>query len=288
MNTPDGQNRAETTDYNTVVKPDFARRYLETYFKSIDEDERRICTFLAEEYAKLVGNPEMIDIGCGPCIQHVLSATPYVSSIQLADYLDGNLDELRNWIQSQETAFDWTHFTEFILQLESADSSAKAIAHRESTLRSKVVNIRHANVLDESVIGEDKQFGAVGFFYCAEAAAKTKPEWQKTIANVARLVEPGGRMFIASCRNTNFYTVKTDDGKDEVIPTASVNEDDFAALLPNIGFSLERSRIEVVNVGMGADHGIEDILLLSLQKNGEKIDRDTTSDSVNTVINKAP
>ena len=286
MSNPDGQNRADTTDYNTAVKPDFARRYLDTYFRSIDMDERKICTFLAEEYAKLVGRPEMIDIGCGPCIQHVLSATPYVSSIQLADFLDDNLAELRKWIQSQNSAFDWTHFTEFILQLENVDSSAEAISRRESTLRDKIVNIRHANVLNESVLGEDNQFGAVGFFYCAEAAANTKPEWQNTITNVARLVEPGGRMFMASCRNTDYYTVKTDHGEDEVIQTVNVNEEDFAELLPRIEFSLDRSRIEVVNVGMGADHGIEDILLLSLQKKGEKIDKDITPNSANSVMNR--
>jgi|AP95_1055475.scaffolds.fasta_scaffold07485_2 hypothetical protein len=286
MSPPGEKLNSEKTDYRTAVAPDFARRYLDTYFTGIDADEKVICTFLAEEYAKLRGSPDMIDIGCGPCIQHVLSSVPYVKSIQLADYLEDNLDELRKWAQEQGGAFDWNHFTEFILQLETADSSSVEITARESALRGKITHIRQANVLNESVLGEDRQFGAVGFFYCAEAATRTKPEWRKAVSNVARLVEPGGRMFMASCRNTDFYTVEIPGLPEEKIPTANVDENDFKSLLPDIGFSLNDSRIEVVNVGMGADHGVEDIILLSLLKKGEPINTEVAAHSAHDIVNR--
>jgi hypothetical protein len=264
---PDSKDReVHVVDYTRDVSSGFAKRYLATYFQGIDADERAIAEFLVGEYRKIEGASTMLDLGCGPGVQHVLPAVPYVERIDMADFLRDNLEELRQWQQGNGDSHNWNHVTKLILELEGNASDAAAIAERENSLRTKLRSIRTANALQELPLGEPLQYPAVGFFYCAEAAARSKEQWQAIMKNVAGLVERGGYLFMASLRNATYYTVQHADGSDERIPTASVNETDFQALLPLLGFDQKQTLIERAPTPDMAEHGIEDVLLISARK----------------------
>src|SRR5262249_53113376 len=149
-------------------------------------------------------------------------AVPYVGRIDMADYLPDNLAELQHWLSGRPESHSWNHFSELVLDLENSSADSAAIASREKSLRQKLGSVRQANVLDEYPLGRPEQYPAVGFFYCAEAAARTKQQWRKIMSNVGRIVEPGGYLFMASLRNASHYTVDQPNGHNEVIPTASV------------------------------------------------------------------
>lgn len=255
-------------DYSQYLTRGFAKRYLATYFRGIDADERAITEFLVDEYAKLAGASSMLDIGCGPGVQHVLPAVPYVDRIDMADFLPDNLDELRKWRLRDANAHDWRHFTKLILELEQVVATPAAIEEREERLREKLRLIERADVLRELPLGEPRQYPAVGFFYCAEAAVRTKDEWARIMARIARMVEPGGHLMMASLRGAHYYTVDQSDGHSEVIPCACVDENDFHALLPQLDFDPQQTKVEIVDTSSMADHGIDTILLVSATKKG--------------------
>jgi hypothetical protein len=264
---PDSNDHApHVVDYTRDVRAGFAKRYLATYFQEIDADERAITEFLVGEYRKINGASAMLDLGCGPGVQHVLSAVPYVDQIDMADFLPDNIEELSQWQQGNDGSHNWNHVTKLVLELEGNVANSAAITAREKALRAKLRSIRSANVLQEFPLGEPVQYPAVGFFYCAEAAARTKVQWQAIMKNVAGVVERGGYLFMASLRNATYYTVGHADGSDEKIPTASVNEADFAKLLPALGFDRKQTLIERTPTPDMADHGIEDVLLISARK----------------------
>ncbi len=75
----------------------FSRRYLDTYYRDVTEDENLVAQLLAEHCLQLARRDSCaLEIGCGPTIHHALTLAPYVSSIDLADYLPENIEEIRS------------------------------------------------------------------------------------------------------------------------------------------------------------------------------------------------
>lgn len=107
----------EINDFDNAI--DFAANYLRTYF--CDEpvpDDQVLMRFLAQEYRKLDGLPVLLEVGCGPVINHVLSAVPFVSEIHMADYRSDNLQAISDWITNASDAHNWHRFTRFALEVE--------------------------------------------------------------------------------------------------------------------------------------------------------------------------
>lgn len=257
-------------DYRLDVQKNFAERYLNTYFHGSCEfprDEQAICRFLVQECRKIVGTPVMLDIGCGPGIQHELPAAPYVSSVIMADYLSDNLEAIKKWKDRDAKSHNWNHFTRFILRCENEcqEPSKEDIDRREEELRAKIKELKPTNVLEENILGQTEQFGVIGFFYCAETAARNHEEWQNIMRRVSVLVEPGGLMLMSCCRNAQFYHVNIPGESPEKIPVLQIEESHFEKLLPQLGFDMGQSIIEVAKVNMG-HIGIDEIILLSLKK----------------------
>jgi hypothetical protein len=83
-------------DFRSVAN--FPRDYLATYYcQPPTADEQMVLAFLAQHYPKLESQPCAIEIGCGPTVHHVLPLAPFVSEIHMADYLPGNLRQVRRW-----------------------------------------------------------------------------------------------------------------------------------------------------------------------------------------------
>lgn len=263
-------NKRKIKSVNGVLNHDelysnYGERYLHTYFKKIDLDEKKIINFISKEYSKIENGSTFLDIGCGPGIQHVLPVTPYVSKIEMADYLKDNLKEIENWKKGKADPLLWTPFIKFTLEKEGFKVNQELINKREQELRKKITGFSKVDVIHPIKLNK-KSYKAVGFFYCAEAAATNKKMWSKCIENVCKLVAPEGMLFMSSCRNSKFYVVKNLNGDEEKIPVACVNENDFKKILPKLGFDMKKTIIKVVKVGMDK-HGISEVVLVSAKKN---------------------
>jgi len=95
-----------------------AADYLDKYYAEIMPDEQHALSFLCEWVERLGQVTVALDYGCGPTIHHAVALVPKAREIYLADYLQGNLDEARTWLDGAEDAHDWSAFTRHILQLE--------------------------------------------------------------------------------------------------------------------------------------------------------------------------
>ncbi len=60
----------------------------------------------------------MLDFGCGPTIQGVLSASKWYKEIYLSEYTAANREELKKWIERVPQAFDWGQYFTRIAQFE--------------------------------------------------------------------------------------------------------------------------------------------------------------------------
>jgi SAM-dependent methyltransferase len=251
-------------DYKTIDS--FAHRYLKTYYNNIDPDEVEIARFLVQEYKKIETPCKMLDIGCGPTVHHLLPAVPYVLNIDVADYLDENLAQIKLWIDKHQHAHRWDHFTKKILAFEGIHTSAKNIQMRESELIQKIHTLRHCDVLQTEPVIENEKYPVVGFFYCAEEIATNKDVWRKVMKNVCNLVTPSGRLYLSALRATNFYTIIRKDGTHEKLPTAYILENDMFQILSELDFDMKNTIIKTIQTPSQEHQGINGVILVSAKK----------------------
>lgn len=254
----------KTFDYKVIDC--FSERYLKTYYQQIDPDELEIAKFLVREYKKIRGKPSMLELGCGPTIHHVLPAVPYVSRIEMADYLPSNISHIQSWITGENDSHNWHHFSKVILKLEKKDASMESVKRRENDLRKLIKALGLCDVLRKQPLEVHKQFSVVGFFYCAEEVAIHKKEWRRVMLRVSKLVKEGGYLFMAALRGTHYYTIIHDDGFHENLPTAYILEDDIIKVLNEANFDMKKTVIEVAYTPMQKSHGVRGVILVSGKK----------------------
>jgi hypothetical protein len=253
-------------DYKNVDA--FTERYLATYYNEITDDELAIAQFLVQEYKKIAGKPAMLEVGCGPTIHHVLPIVPYVSSIDMTDYLPGNIRAISLWKKQVKNAHNWQFFTKKILALENTKQNISSvnIEQREMELRNKIHSLSECNVLHQYPLGYKKQYPIVGLFYCVEEVAIAKECWKQAMANVMNMVLPEGRFFTVCLWETDYYSIISDTGTVEKLPTAYVTEQDMWNLLKKNGFDESETIIKIAKTPSQIEQGINGVILVSTKK----------------------
>ena len=72
-------------------------------------------------YTVPMGGGRLLDVGSGPCIHSVISASRVFSDIYLSDYTSSNRQALHNWVYKKPGAHDWTPFMEHVAKLENKE-----------------------------------------------------------------------------------------------------------------------------------------------------------------------
>ena len=84
-----------------------------------------------------VKNTQLLDVGCGPSIANIISASKYFNRITMADYLTSNRNEVERFVE-QNADFEWMHYFQYVSDLEH-DPNVEDIIQR--TRNSIEVNI---------------------------------------------------------------------------------------------------------------------------------------------------
>lgn len=135
------------------------------------------------------------------------------------------------------------------------------LAERKQQLRHKVKELKLADIRQSSPLADHDRYDLVTSFFCVEAVATTKNEWQQYLKNLANLVEPGGVLVLAAMRHCTAYRVF-----DQNFPSTSIDENDLAEFLPSLGFNPTTMKIEAVPITTWADHGFDGICLMWAEK----------------------
>ena len=84
---------------------------------------------------------KLLDIGCGPSIANIISASKYFNRITMADYLTSNRNEVERFVNENPDdlpGFEWMHYYQYVSDLEH-DPNVEDIIQR--TRNSIEVNI---------------------------------------------------------------------------------------------------------------------------------------------------
>jgi SAM-dependent methyltransferase len=250
-------------DYNKDWSPG---AYLQQYYATpgVASDEEGIFRFVLEFFKKTNARFEtMLEVGCGPTIHHALPFVPHVDRIFMADYVPGNLDEIREWVKGSSEAHNWTPYLSGVLSYESGRvPTTGEVEERIEALRDKIVGLHTCNVLSAQPLRvTPSSFDLITSFYCLECVTHTKEEWTKAMGNLSSLVRPGGWVILGAVRDTDGYKVG-----DVEFSTARIKEDDMHASLVANGFNPATIDVRVCQSPEWADEGFSSILVACAQK----------------------
>jgi len=205
------------------------RAYLREYYGRIEADERHAIAYFAAAFAAMPPGQRVLVYGAGPTLHHVFLAAAKASEIHLADYLPGNLAEIRRWLSRDPAAHDWRPFVAYTLQCEGIGAPSDAqIAAREELARRKITRLLAADlrafpILDPIGSGP---YDVVLSAFCADSATGDRAEWRRFMLQIGALARPGGWLLTAALRRTRGYLV---GGR--LFPSADLDERDLAAAL---------------------------------------------------------
>jgi hypothetical protein len=248
-------------DFRTTTS--FASEYIDTYYrdKPPTNDERRVFEFLVRYTRELPRQTLMLEVGCGPTVHHVLPFVRLVDEIHVADYLAENLSEIDKWKTGAPDACGWHHYSELVLELEGHPRRPRDVAALEALAKFKVTRLLTCDLTQHHVLGRDEWYPLVSAFYCTEEVGISLARWEEVMANLARVVAPGGRLLLACLADTDFYRVG-----DSSYPCARVTARDMERVLPDLGFDMNATVIESSSVEGQGDEGVVGVVLVAATK----------------------
>lgn len=227
------------------------RAYLQQYYSSelIAADEVFNARFVREHLSRFATKfRRAIEIGCGPTIHHAAMLAPYVEELHLADYLAGNLLEVKKWLDSASDAHCWESYVRGILSLEGKLGEA---AVRE--LQARVIATRQVN-LQFAKPAEELPYDLVASFYCVECIQACPQAYQRLLSNLCSYLAPQGVLLMSAIRKANNYRVF-----DEIFPTVPIDEAMWLDSFQRLGFSANNLVLESEAVSDWQDHGFDGI-----------------------------
>ncbi|NXE30486.1 NNMT methyltransferase, partial [Ardeotis kori] len=187
------------------------QEYLREYY-TLTDSQGQANTFLMENLKILwkmfsldeVKGDVLIDVGCGPTIYQILSASERFQQIFSLDYCDKNRRELEKWLRNEAGAFDWSPVVKYVCELEG---DREKWAEKQEKVRKKVKQVLKCDVTKANPAAPVALPPADGVVttLCLEAACKDLPAFRGALRNVGGLLKPGGHLVMMTVLRETYY-----------------------------------------------------------------------------------
>lgn len=204
-NTPPGGTTSLVETSFEDFKP---RAYLEEYFSEIDNEIVSLYEFFRDAYNKIGPHDKMLEFGGGPTIYQLVTASLYAREIHFSDYVDANVDEVKQWQIGQEGHFDWTPFVKLALQTEGIDSpTAEQIQERQDLIRSKITKYAHADAYQPNPLSDlpNQDYDVVSVNFVPEGITQSIESWSTVIDNILSLAKKHGYLLLSSVTGADYW-----------------------------------------------------------------------------------
>lgn len=183
-----------------------ARQYLSAFYSSpVDVTNKRLLKFYGDAYRS--ANGSMLEFGGGPTIHALISAGARVDRIAFCDKSNDCLEEVKNWIDARDSAFDWKDYVRNAVAIELgippeliSDSQVNA---REDLLRSRlnVLSVCDAFSSNMGLPFPLESFDIVASNFCLDGITDTHKSWFELNRRLIAFLKPGGIYVQTAVRN---------------------------------------------------------------------------------------
>lgn len=194
-------------DYQELFNPIEYLKFLEASFPS-QAWPRHFLQCHHESFQMVPEGVKVLDFGAGPVILSTISAATKASEIVLADFSDANLAALRQWLHGDSQAFDWLPYFRYVVQ-ELEGKGEQETKERQDLVRNVVKDVVHCDINNDPPLdgGYNQMYDVVVCSLVLEGASNSRQEYRSNASHLAKLVKPGGSLFLYSVENKNgFYS----------------------------------------------------------------------------------
>ncbi|OCT72554.1 nicotinamide N-methyltransferase [Xenopus laevis] len=220
-----------------------ARKYQEVYYgadpktQQADVESKFVLEFLHDIFASgHVAGGSLIEIGAGPVLYHIVSASERFNTIYLTDYYEESLHKIDKCLQGKKDAFEWTPYLKYICNLEGNTSTPKEKMEKmKRNIKLMKYDVTLANPLQPNTVPQADCVIVVGCLICA---CKTPDDFQNALNNISSLVKPEGYLIIVDYLGASYYLI----GQTR-LNVLSLDENAVRQHVTDAGFSIEEFKV---------------------------------------------
>ncbi|KAM4642126.1 indolethylamine N-methyltransferase-like [Discoglossus pictus] len=175
----------------------------------------------------------LIDFTLGPIIYHLFTISEFFEDITVLETNDTCIKELEKWMNMDPDAFDWSHASKYIAELEGNSAGWKK---KEETVKQSIKQILKCNFEKENptdpVVLPKVDCLLTG---CAlDLISKDQEQYSKNLKKFSRWLKLGGHLILIGVLNASFYMVG-----EHKIHFTTYNEDVLKKLIVDAGYVIE-------------------------------------------------
>ncbi len=236
------------------------KEYLDEYYSETDWESEGgfLMRFYHGTYSACKPFKSFLELGGGPVLLPLISASQKAESIVFSDFLEENRFEIKKWLENSPEAFNWDEYFRLALQLENSELNDVNLGKIKQRVRSKVKQVIKCDIFSENPLTQvSGQFDCVSVNFCPEAVADNEADFLLAMKNIASLVSGGGKLVMALTRNTKFFLFGG-----QKFPAFPVDESYMKRLIGELGFRILDFRSTDVNY----DDGYDGIMAITAEK----------------------
>ncbi len=204
--------------------------YLDDYYSEMSEPNAFLLDFYHKVYSE-VENGSLLEIGGGPTIYQLISASAKVNKIVFSEFLEANRNEILKFQNKDADAFDWDIFFKYVLKLENKEDNPINVYEIKQRLREKIADVVKCDLTKGRPVSTDDKFDIISINFCPESITDNEKVFIDHLRKSFNYLKSGGLLVFTALRNATSYSLG-----DISFPAFPVNEDYLKKLLKKEGF----------------------------------------------------
>lgn len=150
------------------------------------------------------GSLKIIDYGCGPVLINLASVAPKASEIVLADYMESYRIFVKEWLDRDPAAYDWSAYFKHVVQTLEGKAEQEVLLRQEE-VRRKVKAIVPCDITQDRIIAEGYEgpYDVVMSFKCLDAACSSLQSYKEGVTKLVSLLKEGGHLLLYTSKREN-------------------------------------------------------------------------------------
>ncbi|XP_067669179.1 phenylethanolamine N-methyltransferase-like [Haliotis asinina] len=173
----------------------------------------------------------LLDIGTGPSVHSIISASSHCDNIYLTDFVPQNRDALKRWLRG-DLQHSFESFFRFVVNKEGKGQSWD---ERENQLRRKISGIFHIDLRQDDPLAPNamSKFDIITSSLCLEAASDDIAGYEAIVKRVGSLLKDGGHVVLYGHIGEHIYSVG-----EHSFPVVGINKEQVKSAWMKCGFRI--------------------------------------------------
>jgi hypothetical protein len=207
--------------------------YMNEYYTTLSPENLYLMDWYSEVYdsMEVKEDAKLLEIGGGPTVYQLISAADKVKNITFTDYVEGNLEAVRQWMKGKGDF--WDKFVEYALEKEGKTVSEEVLNQRKNAI---IDVLKQVEQLDASELKPEfiREFDIIQSNFCLESATDDIEHYKKMLRNLSFYVKKGGTLLMSALDGARAYKVA-----EKHFPAIYLDEALAAKYLDEAGFEID-------------------------------------------------